>query len=84
MESLTTASEILSQLRQLTDGMALICQDVNALKRGGMTQCNPSLEADDDGMLDKTADDSPQLTSQPFENFLTQECCNQGVGPPIK
>jgi len=58
MESLTTACESLSQLRQLTDRMALICQDVNALKRGSMTQCNPSLEANDYGMLDETAYDS--------------------------
>ena len=45
--------------------MALIYQDVNVLKRGGTT---PSLEADDDGMLDETADDSPQPTFWPFEN----------------
>jgi len=68
MESLTTASEILLRLRQLIDGMELISQDVNALKHGHTTQCNPSLEADDDGMLDETADDSLQLTSRPFEN----------------
>ena len=68
MESLNTASEILSQLMQLTDGMVLICQDVNVLKCWGTTQCNPSLEANDNGMLDKKADDSPQLTSWPFEN----------------
>ena len=37
MESLTAVSEILSQLRQLTDGMTLICQDVNALKHGSTT-----------------------------------------------
>jgi len=37
MESLTTASETLSQFRQLTDGMVVICQDVNELKRGGTT-----------------------------------------------
>ena len=67
MESLTTASEVLSQLRQLIDGMELISQDVNALKHGRMTRCNPSLEADDNGMLDETADDSPQLTSWPFK-----------------
>ena len=68
MESLTTASEILSQLRQLTDRMALICQDVNVLKCGSMNQCNRSLEADDNGMLDEMADDSPRLTSQPSES----------------
>jgi len=68
MESLTTASETLFKFRQLTDGMVLICQDVNELKRGGMTQCNPSFEADDNGMQDEMADDSPRLTSWPFEN----------------
>ena len=66
MESLTTASETLSQFRKLTNGMALICQDVNELKHGGMTQCNPSLEAEDNGMLNKTTDDSPQVTFRPF------------------
>jgi len=60
MESLTTASETLSQLRQLTDGMVVICQDVNKLKRGGMT---PSLEADSSGILDRMADNSPLLPS---------------------
>ena len=33
MESLATASEILSQLSQLTDGMAVICQAVNAFQQ---------------------------------------------------
>ena len=65
MESLTTASKILSQLRQLTDGMALICLDFNALKCGNMTQCNPSIEADDNGML---AYNSYRLTSQPSDS----------------
>ena len=37
MESLTTVSETLSQFKQLTDGMAVICQDVNKLKCGGTT-----------------------------------------------
>ena len=68
MESLTTASKILSQLRQLTDEMALTCQDVNILKRGSITWCNPSLEANDDRMLDEITEDSPQLTSRPSKN----------------
>jgi len=67
MESLTTASESLSRFRQLTDGMTVICQDVNKLKHGGTTQCNPSLEAYDNGILDGMTDDSPQLTSRPFK-----------------
>ena len=62
MESSTAANEILSQLKQLTDGMASIRQDVDALKHGSTPQCNPSLEAGD-GTLDKMAGDSPQLTS---------------------
>jgi len=33
MQSLTTASEILSRLKELTDGMALIRQDVDTLKQ---------------------------------------------------
>jgi len=61
MESLITSSETFSQFRKLPDGMVLICQDVNELKRGDTTQCNPSWEADDNGMLDETADGSPQL-----------------------
>ena len=38
MDSLTTASEILAQLKQLSDGMASIRQDVDALKHASSLQ----------------------------------------------
>ena len=58
-DTLATASEILSQLKQLTDGMASIRQDVDALKRESTSQCDPSREADDDGTVDEMGEDSP-------------------------
>jgi len=38
MESLTTASEILTQLKQLSNGMALMRQDVDILKHASSLQ----------------------------------------------
>jgi len=61
MESLATASEILSQLKQLTDGMAPIRQDVDALKHQSTLQHTPSSAVDDDG----AADNSPHTAARP-------------------
>ena len=76
MESLATASEILAQLKQLTDGMAQMRQNVNALKCESMLQCSSEstpqrAEAvnDNDGVVDETGDDISQPT-QP----LTDNC----------
>ena len=48
MQSLTTASEILAQLKELADGMVSIRQDVNTLKQasslqGGNNSTTPDL-----------------------------------------
>ena len=64
MESLTTASDILAQLKQLTKGMALIRQDV------GMLKCESLLHRTTDeiagnGDADETADDSAPCSEQP-------------------
>lgn len=68
MESLATASEILSQLKQLTDGMASIRQDVDALKRESTSSRNPPKEADNNETADETAEDPPpQLVTRPPE-----------------
>jgi len=48
--------------------MVVIYQDVNELKHGGTTQCNPSLEADNSGILNRMGNNSPQLTYWPFKN----------------
>ena len=53
-----TVNEIMSQLKLLTDGMALIRQDVNGLKRASSFQPNNSEEPVDTGATDETADDS--------------------------
>ena len=45
MESLTTAGEILTQLKIFTDGMALICQDVDTLKQVSMPQGDNSMDS---------------------------------------
>jgi len=59
MEVLATASEILAQLKQLTDGMAAIRHDVDALKRERLLQHNTSEEVIDNRVVDETADDCP-------------------------
>ena len=48
MQSLTPVSEILAQLKELADGMASICQDVDTLKQvsslqGGNNSTTPDL-----------------------------------------
>jgi len=58
MESLATASEILAQPKQLIDGMAAICHDVDALKRENLLQRNTSEEVVNNRVVDETADDS--------------------------
>ena len=68
MESLTTASEILAQLKQLTDGMASMRQDVDALKRASSLQRDASEEVVDNGDVNDTADESASLPSQPLAN----------------
>ena len=83
MDSLAAASEILTQLKQLTDGMASIRQDVDALKRESSHQRRPpGEEADRDG--DNTTDESAQLPGQLLATHDSgrtgQEpaACNQG------
>ena len=68
MESLNAASEILTQLKQLTDGMASIRQDVNTLKCESTLQCNTSREGVDNGEVDETADESAPLPTRPLTN----------------
>ena len=67
MDTLTTASEILSQLKQLTDGMASIHQDVDMLKRESTFQRDPSREADDDRTADEMGEDFLQHITWPLE-----------------
>jgi len=55
MQSLTTASEILTQLRQLTDTLAATCQDIDMLKH---EQHNASDDGNDSGELEEMADES--------------------------
>ena len=75
MESLSAASEILSQLKQLTDGMASIRQDVDALKRESTSQRNFPKEADDDGTADETGEDpvthSPESSGAQPKNLAS-------------
>ena len=66
MESLTTVSEIMSQLKLLTDGMAAIRQDVDGLKRASLLQPPTSSEVVDGGSADETADDSAPHPHQPL------------------
>ena len=42
MESLSTVGEILLQLKQLLNGMASVCEDINVLKRKSSLQHNDS------------------------------------------
>ena len=61
-------SEILAQLKKLSDGMALIRQDVDALKRESSFQPCTSEEVVDDRGGDDTTDDSVQPSGQPLAN----------------
>jgi len=65
MESLSTASEILSKLNKLTEGMALMRQDVDALKRVSLHQPNTSEEVVDSREVDETTDESAPLPAHP-------------------
>ena len=53
MESLTSASEVLAQLKLLTDVMALICQDISVQ------------QGVDNGEVDETADNSAPFPTWP-------------------
>jgi len=80
MDSLAAASEILTQLKQLTDGMASIRQDVDALKLESSHQRRPpGEEADNDGD-DTTAQLPGQLLATHDSGRTGQEpaACNQG------
>ena len=71
-----TVSEIMSQLKLMTDGIALICQDVDRLKRASLFQPNNSEEPVDTRAADETADDSVpppnQLLTSNNSSLVTQ------------
>ena len=65
MESLTTASDILSQLKQLTEGMASIRRDVDMLKRESLLHRVTTDEFTGNEDMDETADNSALRSDQP-------------------
>ena len=71
-----TVSEIMSQLKLLLDGVALICQNVDGLKHASSFQPNNFEEPVDTGTTDENADDSVlppnQLLTSSNSNLVTQ------------
>ena len=64
MESLMIISDILTQLKQLTEGMASIRQDVDALELESLLYCTTD-EIASNGDAEKMADDSAPCSDQP-------------------
>ena len=69
MESLTTASDILAQLKELTKGMTLICRDMDALKLASLLQPNNNTAGPSTEIVDKTASELVPHTSTPSSSI---------------
>ena len=57
MESLSTVTEIQSQLKELTEGMASIHQDVDALKLASSFQCDNTQRPGGPGAVDNASEE---------------------------
>ena len=81
-----TVSEIMSQLKLLTDGMALIHQDVDGLKHANSFQPNNFEEPVDTEAMDETADDSVpppnQLLTSNNSNLVTKNASPASARAP--
>ena len=65
MESLSTVTEILSQLKELTEGMVSIRQDIDALKLASSFQRNNTQRPGGPGAVDNASEESVPLSNQP-------------------
>ena len=68
MESLSTVTEILSQLKELTEGMVSICQDVDALKFVNSFQHDNTQRPGGPGAVDNGSEESVLLSNHPMSD----------------